>query len=166
MAGIISRKSSSSDRKLTAVGCLGVSSARRENRFKNLVTAEGAAGDSVENDVLVGERGAVKPFTAAIETMDDIPSWLALGVGEPDEGALPRSVLERANLPMSPAAFLRDSVSDAPEPNTYGDGIESAEEPRVESHDSNEKGVACPLPDCADCSQDSDVLMSLIKGLF
>jgi hypothetical protein len=67
---------------------------------------------------------------------------------------------------MSPAALRCDSISGSPEPDTYGGDIESAEEPRVESHDSNEKDVVLPPPVRADCSQDSDVLMSLFKGLF
>jgi hypothetical protein len=169
VAGIISRKSNSSDRRLTAVGCLGVSSARREKRFRNRVTAEGAAacaGDSVETTVLVGERTARELLAeVAIDIMEGMPSRLALGVGEPDEGALPRSMLEREKRPMSPAVFPCESVPGSPEPGTYEEDIESAEEPRVESHDSNEKGVALP-PVRADCSQDSDVLMSLFKGLF
>jgi hypothetical protein len=90
IAGIVSRKSNSSDRKLTAVGCLGVSSARRENRFKNRVTAEGAPGFAGDSEVLVGERAARALLAeAATDIMEVIPSWLALGVGEPDEEALP-----------------------------------------------------------------------------
>jgi hypothetical protein len=115
---------------------------------------------------LVGERAARELLAeVAIDIMEGMPSRLALGVGEPDEGALPRSMLEREKRPMSPAVFPCESVPGSPEPGTYEEDIESAEEPRVESHDSNEKGVALP-PVRADCSQDSDVLMSLFKGLF
>lgn len=164
MAGIISRKSNSSGRRLTADGCFGESSGRREKRLRNLDTADGAAdepGDSVEKEGFVGEATALDVAVAVTDIIEGMPSWLILGDGEADKESLPRSVLERDTRSMS-RAFACGSVSEAVE---KVEGIDSAEVPRLESHASSEKG-ALPTPNRDDCSHDSEVRMSLVSGLF
>src|SRR5438045_3791821 len=104
----MSKKSSSSGRRLTVDGCLAVSSARREKRPRNLATADGAC-DSVEKEGLVGDAVLLDVAAAVTDSIDGIPSWLALGDGEADEDVFTRS---RDNLLARPVAFLCDSASE------------------------------------------------------